>query len=263
MKKEILLIFLTSFLVLNSQEIESFKLPSKLKETSGLEYLNEYFLTINDKGNDPIIYRFYKNGKIEIETRIEVKNLDWEDLAKDNNNLYVADTGNNNYSRRKLKIHILKIINSSLSIVGTIVLKIKKEHKVNIEAITVVGDELHLFNKNDKLTTVYQIPTMNGTYSLDDFKTFNIKSKISITGADYDSETDTMFLCGYSTNKASFIYSIINYSDNQKVLTYSLKNIKQVEGIKLVGDQIYFTNEKTKSGKAKLNKIPVRLVLGS
>ena len=58
MKKEILFIFLTSFLILNSQEIESIKLPSKLNETSGLEYLNEYFISINDRGNDPIIFRF-------------------------------------------------------------------------------------------------------------------------------------------------------------------------------------------------------------
>lgn len=256
MKKEILFIFLTSFLILNSQEIESFKLPSKLKETSGLEYLNEYFLTINDKGNDPVIYKFYKNGEIESEINIEAKNIDWEDVAIDNNsNLYIADTGNNNYTRRKLKIYIVKILYNSYTVVGSIVLKIKKKHKVNIEAITVVENKLHLFNKNDKLTTVYQVPIINGTYSLNDFKLVNFKPNILITGADYDMKTDTMFLSGYDAQKKSFIYLIRNYTNNQIRCLYSLKNISQIEGIKLVGDHIYFTNEKTKSGNAKLNKI--------
>ena len=263
MKKRIFFIFLTSFFILSSQEIESVKLPDKLKETSGLEYLNKDFITINDKGNDPIVYRFDTSGGILSEIIIKGKNIDWEDLASDNNgNLYIADTGNNNYSRRKLKILIVRTTSNYFNVIGSMILKINKEDKVNIEAITVVGTKLHLFNKNDSLTSVYEIPIHKGTYSLNDYKTQTLKTNVFITGADYDIITDTMLLSGYDLNKNSFINVVRNYRSVQKIYSLTLlKNIKQIEGIKLVGDYIYFTNEKTKSGSAKLNRIPFHQIV--
>ena len=36
----------------------------------------------------------------------QLKNKDWEDIAKDSENYYIADTGNNNATRENLKIYI-------------------------------------------------------------------------------------------------------------------------------------------------------------
>ena len=61
--------------------------------------------------------------------------------------------------------------------------------------------------------------------------------------------TDESWVSSYAIN----VHEIV-HKHGGKYLSRS-GNIKQVEGIKLVGDQIYFTNEKTKSGSAKLSKI--------
>lgn len=261
MKKRILIFLSFSFFVSNSQEIESVKLPNKLKETSGLEIFNEGFITVNDKGNKSIIYSFNKSGIITSEYNVKAKNEDWEALTLDDvGNLYIADTGNNTYSRSNLKIIIIKITPNHCSVVGTISLKIKKEEKVNIEAIAVVDNKLHLFNKSKCLTSIYEIPIYEGVYSLNNFKTQTLKTNLFITGADYDKKTDKMFLSGYNSKKNSSILVINDYSSSQVINSISLKKTLQIEGIKVLGNDIYFTNETYKSSKAKLNKINFKLL---
>ena len=44
--------------------LESIVLPKVINETSGLEILNEDFITHNDSGGEPVLYYFNVNGKI-------------------------------------------------------------------------------------------------------------------------------------------------------------------------------------------------------
>ena len=85
-------------------------LPSSLKENSGLvTYGDSTVWTVEDNGNKDEIYQVDFYG--EIKNTLEVKNGkndDWEDLAKDvSGNLYIANIGNNDNSRKNLVIYKL------------------------------------------------------------------------------------------------------------------------------------------------------------
>ncbi len=115
MKNRLVLSFLLMF-VLNqnaqAQHKKSFRLSPKLQEISGLECIGDSLLLAhNDGGNEPIIYVLNLFGAILKECRVyNAKNTDWEDLTKDNSgNLYIADIGNNENKRKKLRVLKLSI----------------------------------------------------------------------------------------------------------------------------------------------------------
>jgi len=83
----------------------------QLKECSGivrsLRYTN-VFWTHTD-GKKPVLFAVTKEGKTVGTFPVKVKLNDWEDLAIDGeNNLYIADTGNNDLKRKTLVIHRLE-----------------------------------------------------------------------------------------------------------------------------------------------------------
>lgn len=95
-------------LTLNAQSII---LDSELKEISGLEIIHDSILVaINDGGNSAHLYLLNHNGKIT--KRVWVKNatnIDWEDIASDDQYIYIADIGNNLNNRKDLCIYRIKI----------------------------------------------------------------------------------------------------------------------------------------------------------
>ena len=134
-----------------STTIERQFLPLKINETSGLEYYNNNFLTHNDSGGKTILYEFNKEGKIVDEHLIENcgENNDWEDITADNENIYVANSGNNFGNRENLSVLILDKKNS-FQCKGQIQFRYKKQnnfekknrHPYDSEGIISVGDEL-------------------------------------------------------------------------------------------------------------------------
>lgn len=111
MKKEISLILFILISVLSKAQVnlqQTFQIPSELPEASGVISLNNGFWLINDSGNDPIIYKLDHTGNIIHSIYIKGKNIDWEDLTKDDEgNIYIGDFGNNKNKRVNLKIYIL------------------------------------------------------------------------------------------------------------------------------------------------------------
>ena len=69
--------------------LESIVLPKVINETSGLEILNEVFITHNDSGGEPVLYFFNVNGKITNSIKLgeksfwKIYNYDWEDITAD------------------------------------------------------------------------------------------------------------------------------------------------------------------------------------
>ena len=88
--------------------LTTIKLSSVIEETSGLEYIVNNLMTINDSGDKAKLYVFSTEGDLIKSTRFyDLKNKDWEDLAADEDHFYIADTGNNYATRENLKIYIL------------------------------------------------------------------------------------------------------------------------------------------------------------
>ena len=83
-------------------------LSKLIDETSGLEIIDNQFITHNDSGGDPKLYYLDKKGKIVFERILNgAKNNDWEDITKDEEYLYVANMGNNLDNRKNLSILII------------------------------------------------------------------------------------------------------------------------------------------------------------
>jgi hypothetical protein len=161
-----------------------YKLPKKLKEVSGIIYVenNNLFWTLEDSGNANKIYGLNaKNGTIERTITIEnSSNVDWEDITKDKaGNLYIGDFGNNDNIRKDLCIY--KIAKNSLNEQNTIpAYKISfsyPEQKMfppkktalffDVEGFFEFNNNFYLFTKNrskgfDGTVLVYKIPNKAG-----------------------------------------------------------------------------------------------------
>jgi hypothetical protein len=68
-------------------------------EASGIVKSRRYpdiFWVHNDSGNPPLLFAIHSDGRIVRQFRLEVPNLDWEDIAiDDQGHLYLGDIGNN------------------------------------------------------------------------------------------------------------------------------------------------------------------------
>jgi len=104
----IVLVFLLQNCANHGQLNHIVKLPKKLKENSGIvSYSNETAWFIEDNGNSDNIYKTDFKGNIIQQFDIKnAKNIDWEDLTKDElGNLYIGDFGNNDNDRKNLVIY--------------------------------------------------------------------------------------------------------------------------------------------------------------
>jgi len=206
-------------------------LPDEVKETSGLIYFDNAIWTINDGGNFPVLYKLNPETG-DIIQRITVtnaKNNDWEDLAQDNEFIYIGDFGNNSGNRKDLRI--IKIRKDDIPESGDLGVSYqliefsypdyqgriekKKENNFDCEALICIGDSLYLFSKNrgDAQTKLYRLPKKAGIYNAELIDTFN--SRGLVTGADYNESSKEVTLVGY-TNKTwqPFIWLLFNYKDN-------------------------------------------------
>jgi hypothetical protein len=71
----------------------------RIPEASGIVKSRRYpevFWVHNDSGNPPLLFAIRRDGRIIREFRLEIPNVDWEDIAiDDKGHLYLGDIGNN------------------------------------------------------------------------------------------------------------------------------------------------------------------------
>ncbi len=177
---------------LNAQQYTFFDLDESLEEISGLEQVNDsLFAAFNDGGDEPVLYLISEEGKISKKVEIaNASNKDWETIARDAEYLYIGDVGNNNNTRKDLKIYRVSIDEVlSQSIVNADVINIKYKEQTlfppsedslffDAEGMTLYNDSLWIFMKNravsgERLSYVYAVPRTPGTYSMAHSYTLN------------------------------------------------------------------------------------------
>ncbi len=265
--KYFFIIILFNYSLIFSQiKLEEIELPKKIKETSGLEYIGDNFITHNDSGDDPKLYEFNDKGELLKFTRFySIINRDWEDITFDGEKYYIADVGNNYGTRKNLTIYI---IDKKLNICDSIKIKYKKQKsfdylKLNAfdaEALISIGDSLALFSKNRKnlSTEVYILSKTPGNYELEPTISLNVESLI--TGGDYNEKYKLLALSGYDLDK-QYIYVFRNFDLNKinssKFIKYKLP-IKdaQIEAIKIIdNNSFWLTSESEGFGYPRLIKM--------
>ncbi len=180
----LLLVFLVAFEV-SAQLVKTVaSLPEQLRENSGLAWHSPgklYF--INDGGNPTEVYLYDTlTGGLQSQFIGGVTNIDWEDLATDDNgNLFIGDIGNNGNNRRDLKIYKLKRNTMFQGVaVGAELITYTYENQTDYpppanslnfdcEAMLWFNDSIYLFTKNrtspyDGWCYMYSLPDQPGDY---------------------------------------------------------------------------------------------------
>ena len=254
--------------------IDTLVLPKIINETSGLEILNDVFVTHNDSGGEPSLYFFNLSGeiinsiKIEKENFWEIYNNDWEDITADEDYIYIADTGNNFGTRDNLNIIKVKI--SDFSVDDKIDIFYSNQdsffrsskHEYDAEALLIIEGKIALFSKDrDSLNTdLYLIDeSVKEKQELSSVANFNVNSLI--TGGDYDSDTGILALVSYSFKGEQYLILFEDFNiDNPRYNSFKKYRIPieraQIESVKIInGNMFWVTSEDEGIGNPYLYKL--------
>ena len=267
----IIIFLFTNTIIFSQKVVQDINLSKKLDETSGLEIIGDQLITINDSGNNPILFYLDKNGNILNERKLDCcKNNDWESLAADKNHIYIADFGNNYDTRKNLSIIKIPIQKSSNEIAEVINFSYPEQKKFNTiyrssqydaEALISINDSLIIFTKNKlkKITEIYSLPKNGGNYQAK--KIGSIDTKSIVTGADFDKKTNTLALTSTILFDDYYIQVINDFNlnnQNHKIDTYKIPIGKtQVESIKIIDPTTFWitSEDESSSSSARLMKV--------
>lgn len=241
------------------------KLPEIVTESSGLIIYNDsLFITHNDSGDKPILYFFNKKGKLIHQVIVSnAKNIDWEDITKDDQgNIYIADIGNNSNQRKDLVIYKIKgnnLLKNNVISSESIEISYEeqtdfppKDEQLNFDAegLGFHNDSLWIVTKCRTIpfegnTYIYKVPTKTGKYKLKRKTQLFIGkdgfTKDAVTGLDI--YNNKLYVLTYNR---ILIYSIIKNKlefENQ----YFTKPYSQKEAVVVKNNkEIYLTDESTK-----------------
>lgn len=193
------------------------RLPEETRESSGLLLRGGVLITHNDSGNEPVLYEL-DTVSLQVLRRVRVlgvSNTDWEDLAEDDQYLYIGDIGNNLGMRQDLKVlRIAKSEYDQNDAVHAEVIAYQYEDQTDYsdngnsdwdaEALVSYGDSLLLFTKQWKSggTVVYSLPKAPGTYRARRIAESPVRGLI--TGASPASGREGLALLGYSAQLQPF-----------------------------------------------------------
>ena len=247
-----------------SHYLKKFKLPNVIRESSGLIKVDNRLWTLNDSGGKPILYQINeRNGQIAKQLKItNAYNRDWEDIAYDDNYVYIGDIGNNRGNRKDLKVY--KIPRASLRTAKSARAEViyfnysdQKEFKskpqknnYDCEAMVAHNGKIYLFSKNwkDYKTRLYELSTQAGKHTAKHISTFNIGGMV--TGATINEELDILLLTTYSSLLNVNVWAFSNYSGNnffngnKKQLNFKYPLQGQIEGVTFTGNyKAYLSSE--------------------
>jgi hypothetical protein len=238
-------------------------LSDTLDETSGLIIWNNRLWTHNDDSDINLYALDTLTGAIQEVFKLSgVVNIDWEEIAHDENYIYMGDFGNNaNGNRTDLKI--LRIEKKSLlnrkPLIDTIHFVYSNQNDFSpagpnntdfdCEAFIVTADSIYLFTKQwiSNQTSMYALPKSPGSYTAQYRATLDVEGMI--TGVTYIEHLELIAFCGYNILLQPFIYLLYDFqgydffSGNKRKLFLSLP-FHQIEAIASDnGIKYYLTNE--------------------
>lgn len=244
------------------------KLADAVAESSGLLYLGGKLWTLNDSGNDPVLFRVDStDGHVVQQVRISnYANVDWEDLTADAQYVYVGDFGNNNGTRRDLRI--LRVPQANLGPAATTATAEEinfsypdqtdftprtNQHNYDCEAFFFANDSLHLFTKNwvDLQTRYYTVPAQPGAHIAHLKATFNVNGLV--TAAAHNAAGTVTGLLGYNARDgATFLWLLSGYrgtgylqANKRRIELPNALLIGQAEGLCFVGStRAFVSNER-------------------
>lgn len=258
--------------------VETFKTPNKLtdlnndiSETSGIVLFDGNIWTHNDSGGEPALYSIDRiTGNVIKKVVIAgVAAIDWEDVARDDEFVYIGDFGNNNGNRKDLRIVKFPLLELNQDTAFASIMtfnyadqtdftSLPQNNDFDAEALISFGDSLYIFSKNWKSlkSRIYVLPKSFNDY------TANVIGELTpsglITGADFLKSEKVFVLCGYNKILQPFIYMMWDYGNkvftegNRRKINLNLP-LHQVEGVAINQlNQAYLTNESLAKGSINI-----------
>ena len=260
-----------------------YSLPKKLKEVSGIVYLDSSNLlwVLEDSGNANEIYGLnFENGSIEKTLTIaNTTNIDWEEITKDKDgNLYVGDFGNNDNERKDLCIYKIdkKFLTTKNAIPAYKVSFAYPEQKdfppkktemfYDVEGFFEFKNNFYLFTKNrskgfDGTAFLYKIPNTPGFHQpvlMGEFKTCDNYNHCAITAATIAPDDSKVAIL---THDRIFLFENFegdNFLNGIKT-TLELNDFSQKEAASFIdNDRLFIADEKTKSVGGNVYEVSIK-----
>lgn len=267
-----LFLALSCFLGISQDDIVPLgPMPIETFETSGLIFYNGHLITHNDSGNLPQLFEI-DTTSLQIVRTVTISNavnIDWEDLAQDQDHIYVADIGNNNGDREDLKIlKISKADYRQSESVTAETIDFFYEDQVDFsttansdfdaEALFVRGDDLIVLTKQWQTqgTVAYRLPKLSGAFLAERIGSYDVGGMI--TGAEFDPAVNELYLIGYSSFLTPFFVWIQDV-DKNSIFSASQKKINldiglaQTEAITKVSDSFFVSSEEFSRSSPPIN----------
>lgn len=243
-----------------------FGLPPSLAESSGLIFFDGRLITHNDSGNTNELYELDTiTGTVNRIVSIDnATNVDWEDLAQDDDYIYVGDFGNNLGNRTDLRIYkIDKNDYLSNSNVTAEIINFDYSDQVDFtpnannnewdaEALISFDTNLIVITKNwvTGTTKAYPIPKDSTSYSATALPT-SLNNAGLITGATFNESTGRMIASGYNSILQPFVWICEGFTDNDifsgtnTQVWLSNLDFEQVEAITEIGNDRFFLSSES------------------
>lgn len=256
------------------QVIQEFDLGGELKETSGLYCsTKDMAYTVNDSGNQSVIYQINKQGHVVNRQNVAVSNVDWEAITGDMSHFFIGDIGNNSGKRESLYVHALAkndVTQADFSmefnyLANNLTNNQYRQHDFDAESLVIVEDELYLFSKSWKSNTlsIYQLDKtnqVNAKLELDAVKQLEGIPGV-ITGGDYDVNNQRFILVGYQLHSVGLLSSFVLILDRDFKLqkNFALPEFDQVEGLCVnPNGEVWITQEGSFFSKQKLVRLHIK-----
>lgn len=259
MRITLLLFTLCSYLAFSQKKIA--ELPDELQESSALVKYNDVFISLNDSGNENVLYVFNEKGIILNKCLIKnATNVDWEALVYDGDStLYIGDIGNNENIRKDQKIYsvsIQKVVSDSITQAEAIGFNYPdqknfppEEKNLYYDAETLIyrNDSLFVLTKNrtvpfDGIVKVYGLSTESGNQTPKRYPNINLEASSWIEDSATDGVLygDLLFLMTYSK---VYVFKWDNEGFEKTKTVYNFDFFTQKEGIAVDNEFIYISEE--------------------
>lgn len=220
-------------------------LDLEITETSGLEAYNEQLITHNDSDAGPVIYFLNTDGAITSQVEfLHMKNIDWEDITRSDEHLFIADTGNNYGNRKDLTIYKIPLTDLENAQARPQIIELEydaqkvfekknQNHSFDGEAIVYVKDRLLLFSKDwsSFQTQVYELEQKSDKQKLISKQSIPVNGLV--TGATFNGDSRVV-LCGYNSSLDPFVAILSTKGSNFELIEridLPIVNGAQIEAI--------------------------------
>lgn len=261
------------------------KLPVEVNECSGFELVDDGFWTLNDSGSPASIYKVSdKTDQLEHQISISsAENTDWEELASNDEYLFIGNFGNNYGMRKNLMVYAVSLegVNKdseAIELSSTLEFEFADQtefrhtankHNFDCEAMIASDDQLYLFSKNrgDNQCTIYSLDLKKSgeKQKAQPLSTFDTKGQV--TAADYHEESGVLALLGYVYKPSDgsmhpFLYLFYDFPDNNffkgKHKRIDLGIMDQTEGLSFVdASTLYIAAEAESGGQGNLYQFDI------